>query len=52
MDNEKTANQSKDKIRQKDMENNPLKYKGDFETVYSIIAAHRHRSPSHRRDRW
>ena len=23
------------------MENNPLKYKGEFETVYSIIAAHR-----------
>ena len=25
------------------MENNPLKYKGEFETVYSIIAAHRKR---------
>ena len=30
-------------IKQKDMDNSPLKYKGEFETVYSIIAAHRKR---------
>ena len=34
---------NKDEIKQKDMDNSPLKYKGEFETVYSIIAAHRER---------
>jgi hypothetical protein len=34
---------NKDEIEHKDMDNSPLKYKGEFETVYSIIAAHRKR---------
>lgn len=34
---------NKDEIIQKDMNNSPLKYKGEFEAVYSIIAAHRER---------
>ena len=34
---------NKDEIKQKDMDNSPLKYKGEFEAVYSIIAAHRER---------
>ena len=34
---------NKDEIKQKDMGNSPLKYKGEFEAVYSIIAAHRER---------
>lgn len=28
---------NKDEIKQKDMDNSPLKYKGEFEAVYSII---------------
>jgi len=34
---------NKDEIEHKDMDNSPLKYKGEFEAVYSIIAAHRER---------
>lgn len=32
---------NKDEINQMEMNNSPLKYKGEFETVYGIIAAHR-----------
>jgi hypothetical protein len=28
---------NKDEIKQKDMDNSPLKYKGEFEAVYLII---------------
>ena len=34
---------NKDEIKQMEMKNSPLKYKGEFETVYSIITAHRER---------
>lgn len=34
---------STDERKQKDTDNCPLKYKGEFETVYSIISAHRER---------
>ena len=34
---------NKDKKKKKDMDNSLLKYKGEFEAVYSIIAAHRER---------
>ena len=33
----------KDEINQKEKNNSPIKYKGEFETVYRIISAHRER---------
>ena len=34
---------SPEEIKQKSMDNSPLNYKGEFEAVYNIIAAHRER---------
>ena len=34
---------NKDEIKQNDMDNSPFKYIGEFEAVYSTIAAHRER---------
>ena len=34
---------SNDKMKQKSVDNSPMKYKGEFETVYGIISAHKDR---------